>query len=199
RIKGVRTTQGAISTPLVINAAGPWAGRVAALAGVDLPVEPYPRHVFVTEAAPDIPRDNPMTLDMTSSFYFHPEGEGILFGMGERDERPTFEQRVDPGFLEKVAAVAERRLPLLLDLGIRTSWVGLYEVTPDHQPFLGPLEEVEGLWCACGFSGHGFQMAPAVGHLLTQMILEGRSDLDLMPFSPRRRSTGAWSAEQNVV
>ncbi|MBO0707757.1 MAG: FAD-binding oxidoreductase, partial [Candidatus Dormibacteraeota bacterium] len=68
-----------------------------------------------------------------------------------------------------------------------------------HQPFLGPLEEVEGLWCACGFSGHGFQMAPAVGHLLTQMILEGRSDLDLMPFSPRRRRTGAWSAEQNVV
>lgn len=199
RIQGVRTTQGAISTPLVINAAGPWAGRVAALAGVELPVEPYPRHVFVTEAAPDIPRDNPMTLDMTSSFYFHPEGEGILFGMGERDERPTFEQRVDPGFLEKVAAVAERRLPLLLDLGIRTSWVGLYEVTPDHQPFLGPLEEVEGLWCACGFSGHGFQMAPAVGHLMTQLILEGRSDLDLSPFSPRRRRTGAWRAEQNVV
>ena len=199
RVCGVRTSRRAISTQLVINAAGPWAGRVAALAGVELPVEPYPRHVFVTEAAPAVARDNPMTIDMTSSFYFHPEGEGILFGMGERDERPTFEQRVDPGFLEKVAAVAEARLPLLLDLGIRTSWVGLYEVTPDHQPFLGPLDEVEGLWCACGFSGHGFQMAPAVGHLLTQWILEGGSDLDLGPFSPGRRQTGAWTAEQNVV
>lgn len=200
RVAGVRTSDaGAVSAPIVIDAAGAWAGRVAALAGVELPVEPYPRHVFVTEATPTIPRHNPMTIDMTSSFYFHPEGEGILFGMGERDERPTFEQRVDPTFLEKVAAVAERRLPLLLDLGVRSSWVGLYEVTPDHQPFLGPVEEVEGFWCACGFSGHGFQMAPAVGHLLTQWMLEGRSDLDLGPFSPRRRRTGAWSTEQNVV
>lgn len=199
RVRGVRTNRGPISTPLVINAAGPWAGRVAALAGVDLPVQPYPRHVFVTGPAPAIARDNPMTIDMTSSFYFHPEGAGILFGMGERDERSTFEQRVDPGFLERVAAVAERRLPLLLELGIRTSWVGLYEVTPDHQPFLGPLDEVAGLWCACGFSGHGFQMAPAVGHLLAQWILTGRSDLDLGPFSPARRATSAWAAEQNVV
>jgi sarcosine oxidase, subunit beta len=199
RVTGVRTTRGVVSTPLAVNAAGPWAGRVAALAGIDLPVEPYPRHVFVSEATPAVARDNPMTIDLASTFYFHPEGDGILFGMGERDERPTFEQRVDPAFLEKVGAVAERRLPLLLDLGIRTSWVGLYETTPDHQPFLGPVDEVEGVWCACGFSGHGFQMAPAVGHLLTQLILEGRSDLDLTPFSPQRRRTGAWTAEQNVV
>jgi sarcosine oxidase subunit beta len=199
RVAGVGTTRGMVATPLVINAAGPWAGRVAALAGVELPVEPYPRHVFVSEATPAIARDNPMTIDLASTFYFHPEGDGILFGMGERDERPTFEQRVDPTFLEKVGAVAERRLPLLLDLGIRTSWVGLYEVTPDHQPFVGPVDEVEGLWCACGFSGHGFQMAPAIGHLLAQLILEGRSDLDLSPFSPARRRTGAWAAEQNVI
>lgn len=199
RVVGVGTTRGEVSTPLVINAAGPWAGRVAGQAGVELPVEPYPRHVFVSEATPDIARDNPMTIDFASTFYFHPEGDGILFGMGERDEVPTFEQRVDPTFLEKVGAVAERRLPSLLDLGIRTSWVGLYETTPDHQPFLGPVEEVEGLWCACGFSGHGFQMAPAVGHLLTQLILDGHSDLDVSPFSPARRRSGAWSAERNVI
>ncbi|MGH7911364.1 MAG: NAD(P)/FAD-dependent oxidoreductase [Candidatus Dormibacteraceae bacterium] len=199
RISAVQTSQGRIQTPLCFDAAGAWSGRIAALAGIELPVEPYPRHVFLTGPAPEIARDNPMTIDMASSFYFHPEGDGVLFGMGERDERPTFDQHVDPTFLERVVGVAERRLPPLLDLGIQTSWVGLYEMTPDHQPFLGPVEEVEGFWCACGFSGHGFQMAPAVGNLLTQLLLDGRSDLDLAPFSPQRRRTGAWRAEQNVI
>jgi sarcosine oxidase subunit beta len=119
--------------------------------------------------------------------------------MGERDERPTFDTTVDWSFLERVVGVAERRFPALMELGVQTAWVGLYEMTPDHQPFLGALDELAGLSCACGFSGHGFQMAPAVGRLLTDQLLRGSAELDLAPFSPRRRLTGAWRGERNVV
>jgi sarcosine oxidase subunit beta len=199
RVTAVVTSAGTVATPLLFNCAGAWSAGIATMAGVSLPVEPYPRHVFVTEACPAIPRDNPMTIDFGSSLYFHPEGDGVLFGMGERDEVPSYATDVDWDFLEKVEGVAGARVPALLDAGIKTAWVGLYETTPDHQPFLGPMVEVEGLWCACGFSGHGFQMAPAVGHLLTQLRLDGRSDIDLTQFSPARIRAGSWQPEHNVV
>lgn len=199
RVSAVQTTGGRIGTPLVFDCAGAWSAQVAAMAGIDLPVEPYPRHVFVTETFPAVSRENPMTIDLTTTLYFHPEGDGVLFGMGERDEVPAFRQEVDWGFLEKVAEVAERRAPALMTAGIQTAWVGLYEVTPDHQPVLGPVGEVEGFWCACGFSGHGFQMAPAVGLSLAQLLLDGRSGLDLSPFRYDRFATGRVQAELNFV
>lgn len=198
-VRGVTTSAGAVAAPMVVNCAGAWAGLLAATAGVELPVAPYPRHVFVTEASAAVARDNPMTIDFGSSLYFHPEGDGVLYGMGERDEVPSFATDVDWDFLEKIERVAAARVPALLDAGIRTAWVGLYETTPDHQPFLGPMDEVRGLWCACGFSGHGFQMAPAVGHLLTQMHLDGKADIDLAQFSPSRIRAGRWAPERNVV
>jgi sarcosine oxidase subunit beta len=199
RVEGVRTAAGSIASPLVFDCAGAWSAEVAAMAGVALPVAPYPRHVFLTEPCPPVPRDNPMTIDFTSSLYFHPEGDGVLFGMGERDESPTFATEVDWGFLEKVERVASHRVPPLLEVGIKTAWVGLYETTPDHQPFLGPVGEVAGFWCACGFSGHGFQQAPAVGRLLGQLLLDGRSEIDIAQFSPRRVLSGGWQPEHNVV
>jgi sarcosine oxidase, subunit beta len=199
RVRHVETGAGTVATPLVFDCAGAWSAQVAAMAGVDLPVVPYPRHVFVTERTPLVSRDNPMTIDFGSTLYFHPEGDGVLFGMGERDEVPTFATEVDWGFLEKVEQVVTRRVPALLDAGIRTAWVGLYESTPDHQPFLGPVDRLPGLWCACGFSGHGFQMAPAVGRLLAQLLLEERSDIDISQFSPQRALIGAWHPEHNVV
>jgi sarcosine oxidase, subunit beta len=199
QVRAVRTSAGSVATPLVIDSAGAWSGEIGALAGVELPVAPYPRHVFVTGPTSLVSRAAPLTIDFATSFYFHPEGDGVLFGMGERDERPSFRTDVDWSFLEKMEPVVSRRFPTLLDLGIQTAWVGLYETTPDHQPFLGPVEEVEGFWCACGFSGHGFQMAPAVGSLLSELLVDGRSQLDLAPFSPDRRRLGAWEPEANVV
>jgi sarcosine oxidase subunit beta len=199
RVQAVNTAAGRVATPLVIDAAGAWSGEIGALAGIDLPVAPYPRHVFVTGPTELVSRSTPLTIDFATSFYFHPEGDGVLFGMGERDERSSFRTDVDWSFLEKVEPVASRRVPTLLELGIQTAWVGLYETTPDHQPFLGPVEEVDGFWCACGFSGHGFQMAPAVGALLGELIVDGRATLDLGPFSPGRRRHGAWLPEANVV
>ena len=198
-VRAVHTSQGTIATPLVVDCAGAWSGEIGAMAGVELPVEPYPRHVFVTEPTSLVSRSAPLTIDFATSFYFHPEGDGVLFGMGERDERPSFRTDVDWSFLEKMEPVVSHRFPALLELGIQTAWVGLYETTPDHQPFLGPVEEVDGFWCACGFSGHGFQMAPAVGALLSELLADGRTWLDLSPFSPDRRHAGTWQPEANVV
>jgi sarcosine oxidase subunit beta len=199
KVQGVRTTDGTISTTTVFNCAGAWARGVGAMAGVDVPVEPYPRNIFVTGAMPEVSRRHPMTIDFATSFYFHPEGDGLLFGMGLPDEKPTFDTDVDWGVLDAMAEVIDRRAPLLATAGIQSAWAGLYEVTPDHQPILGPVDEIEGFWCACGFSGHGFQQAPAVGHLLAQSFRGEEPEVPLGIFAHRRFASGNVEPERNVV
>ncbi|HUY60367.1 MAG TPA: FAD-binding oxidoreductase, partial [Candidatus Dormibacteraeota bacterium] len=187
RVVGVETADGPIAAPLVFNCAGAWSAEIAATAGLVLPVVPYPRHIFVGGGCPEVSRETPMTIDFTTSFYFHPEGDGVLFGMGERDEQSTFATEVDWSLLERIQPVAARRAPPLVEVGIRTAWAGLYEVTPDHQPFVGAVAEPTGLWCASGFSGHGFQQAPAVGLLVSQLVTDGRAEIDLAAFDPHRQ------------
>ena len=198
-VTGVRTAAGEVVTRTVFDCAGPWAREVGLMAGVEVPVDPYRRHIWVTDHIPEVSRESPMTVDFTTSFYFHPEGDGILFGMSDREEGPTFSTEVNEGFLERVTEVGLHRLPPLERAGIRTAWAGLYEVTPDHQAILGPADEVAGFWCACGFSGHGFMQAPAVGEQLAQQLVEGRSEIDLSPLSHRRFATGALASERNVI
>jgi sarcosine oxidase subunit beta len=183
----------------VFDCAGPWAKAVGALAGVEVPVEPYRRHIWVTDHLPEVGRQTPMTVDFTTSFYFHPEGDGVLFGMSDREEGPTFSTEINEGFLERVTEVGLHRLPALERAGIKTVWAGLYEVTPDHQAILGPVDEVAGFWCACGFSGHGFMQAPAVGELLAQLLTEGSSDVDLSALAHKRFAAGSLAGERNVI
>ena len=199
RVRGVRTSGGEIAAPAVFDCAGAWSRQVGAMAGVEVPVDPYPRDIFVTGAMPDVVRQHPMTIDFSTSFYFHPEGDGLLFGMGKPDERPSFDVDVDWTMLDAMAGVIERRAPRLGTAGIQTAWAGLYEVTPDHQPILGPVGGLEGFWCACGFSGHGFQQAPAVGHLLAQLFAHEEPDVPLEIFAHGRFASGALEPERNVV
>ncbi len=199
RVTGVHTSAGELSAPAVFNCAGAWSGRIGELAGVSIPVLPYPRHVFVTEPLAQLPDDHPMVIDFSTSLYFHPEGGGLLFGMGARDEAPSFSTEVRWDFLDEIGQVASRRAPALLDAGVRTGWVGLYESTPDHQPVLGPVAALEGFWCACGFSGHGFQQAPAVGLLLAEQFTGEQPRLDLAPFAAERFARGLQIPERNVV
>jgi glycine/D-amino acid oxidase-like deaminating enzyme len=198
-VQGVRSTAGEIVTAAVFNCAGAWARGIGAMVGIDVPVQPYPRNIFVTDAMPDVSRRHPMTIDFATSFYFHPEGDGLLFGMGMADEKPSFETGVDWSVLDAMAEVIDRRAPRLGTAGIHTAWAGLYEITPDHQPILGPVDGMEGFWCACGFSGHGFQQAPAVGHLLAQWYSGEPLEVPLDIFAHRRFATGAVEPEKNVV
>jgi len=199
RVQGVRTSAGEIATRLLFNCAGAWSSSIGRLAGLEIPVLPYRRHVAVTGSFPAVPRGNPMTVDFQSSLYFHPEGDGVLIGMSDRAEPPGYVTDVNWEFLEKMFATAAGRAPALASAGVKTAWAGLYETTPDHQAILGPVPELEGFWCASGFSGHGFMQAPAAALLLAQLLLDRRSEIDISPFAFTRFAKGSLVSERNVI
>jgi sarcosine oxidase subunit beta len=199
RVQGVRTTAGDIATRLVINCAGPWAASIGRMAGLEIPVLPYRRHIAVTGTFPAVPRNTPMTVDFHTSLYFHPEGDGVLMGMSDRAEPPAYVTDVNWDFLEKMFEQAARRAPALAGAGVKTAWAGLYESTPDHQAILGPIAEVEGFWCAAGFSGHGFMQAPAAALLLTQLLLDKKSEIDISSFAFERFARGSLVTERNII
>ena len=199
RTLGVETTSGRIAAPVVVNVAGPWGGQVAQMAGFDLPVKPYRRQVFVTQAFEPIAKPVPMILDIEPAFYFRGEGPGVLMGMSDPDEPSSFHTNVDYRFMEQVIEAAIHRAPLLEDAEILRGWGGLYAITPDDNPIIGPLPGLEGFYCAIGFSGHGFQQAPAVGRILSELILDGQTDMDLRPFAHDRFQEQTGKAETRVV
>jgi sarcosine oxidase subunit beta len=199
RVRAVRTTRGDVSTPVLFDCAGAWSAEIGGMAGVDVPVRPFRRHVFVTDTLPEVPRTMPMAVDFTTSLYLHPEGDGALVGMADRQEPSTFSTDVSWDFLERMVRVASRRAPVLARAGVRTAWAGLYETTPDHQAILGPVADVEGFWCGCGFSGHGFMQAPAAGLVLSQLLLDGRSEVDVAAFCHGRFARGELVEERNVI
>ena len=199
RVQGVRTSAGDIATRLVINCAGPWAASIGRMAGLEIPVLPYRRHIAVTDTFPAVPRNTPMTVDFHTSLYFHPEGDGVLMGMSDRAEPPAFVTDVNWEFLEKMFEQAARRAPALAGAGVKTAWAGLYESTPDHQAILGPIAEVEGFWCAAGFSGHGFMQAPAAALLLTQLLMDKKSEIDISSFAFERFARGSLVTERNII
>jgi len=201
RVTSIQTTRGPISTPIVVNAAGPYARTIAEMAGIDLPVYPQRRHIFITEPIlKHVPASHIMVIDFKSTFYFHREGAGILFGMSDPDEPVSFNTTVSWEFLEKVTRVAVKRLPALADAGIAHAWAGLYEMTPDAMPIIGPATGDKGFFVIGGFSGHGFQHSPAAGRILAEMIAYGEArDFDTMPFSFDRFSKSRTEREANVV
>ena len=199
RVQGVRTTDGDVATRLVFDCAGAWAASIGRMAGLEIPVLPYRRHIAVTGTFPAVPRTNPMTVDFQTSLYFHPEGDGVLIGMSDREEPPGYVTDVNWDFLEKMFAQAALRAPALTSAGVKTAWAGLYETTPDHQAILGPIRETEGFWCAAGFSGHGFMQAPAAALLLSQLLLDQTSDVDISSFAHERFARGSLVKERNVI
>jgi sarcosine oxidase subunit beta len=184
RVTGVTTSTGAITTPIVVNAAGPWAASIGAMAGVALPVSPLRRHIFIAAPPPAAvwPASRIMVIDFATSFYFHREGAHVLFGMGDPAEQPAFDISVNWNVLNDIAPVAARRLPALDDASIVKAWAGLYEMTPDAMPIIGKTGP-EGLFTIAGFSGHGFQHSPAAGRILADVIADRDPHFDLSPFA----------------
>ena len=176
---GVETTRGPVATHRVVNAAGPWAAQVAKLAGVELPVEPLRRMLVPTEPFDQFPHTAPMIIDMSNGFHFRPESLGFLLAWNDPEETPGFKTDFEPGFIEKVLTRAAARVPCFENLAVnpKRAWAGLYEMTPDHHPILGPLTDVPGFFLANGFSGHGVMHAPATGKILADLILHQKCDL----------------------
>ncbi len=199
RTVGVETTRGQVSSPIVINVAGPWGGEVARMAGLDLPVKPYRRQVFVTKAFEAIPKPVPMILDIEPAFYFRGEGPGVLMGMSDLDEPSSFNTNVDDAVLERPSERAVQRAPVQEGAEMQRGGGGLYASTPDDNPIIGALPGADGLFGAIGFSGHGFQQAPTVGRILSELVLDGETDFDLSPFAHDRFDRVTGKAETRVV
>lgn len=173
RIRGVQTTQGTIAAAQVVIAAGPWSAQIGRMAGVDLPITPERQQVVVTGPLDWLPSDFPFVIDFHQRLYFHPEGKGLLTGQSIEGGPPTFEQTVNQEWTLAHLENATSRLPRLNHATVLTQWAGLYENTPDAHPIIGPIPQVEGLFCIAGFSGHGFMHGPIGGLLLAEDILEG--------------------------
>lgn len=207
RVAAVVTTRGRIDTPVVVNAAGPYARRVGQLAGVEVPVDPYRRHIFIAAfdktradgVAVRVPSSKIMVIDFETTFYFHREGAGLLFGMGDPREPSTFDTTVRWDFLPEVTEAAVQRLPALADASISHAWAGLYEMSPDANPIIGAVPSAPGLFLINGFSGHGFQHSPAAGRILADVIVGRDPAFDLAPFAFERFARTPVSGERYVV
>lgn len=202
RIKAVETSRGRIATPIVVNAAGPHARAVGRLAGVDVPVDPYRRHIFIAQAGAagwTVPDSRIMVIDFDTTFYFHREGAGLLFGMADPREPSTFDTTVRWDFLTEVTETAVKRVPALETASVSHAWAGLYEMSPDGNPIIGAVAGVAGLFLINGFSGHGFQHSPAAGRILADVIAGRDPGIDLEPFSFERFSHAAVAGERYVV
>ena len=182
-VRAVETTRGRIETSCVVCCAGAWSGDVAALAGVTLPVEGIARSMWFTPQDGGLPAHVPLTIDFTTGFYFHREGPGLAFGGRDED----------------VFEAAAHRLPVLADLPVQASWWGYYDVSPDWNALVGEAPEISRFLYATGFSGHGFQQAPAVGEHVAQLVVGAEPALDLSPFSATRFAEGGARPEAFVV
>ena len=198
-VEEVRTSLGGIKTRMILNAAGPWSGQVGKMAGIDIPLIPLRRQMFTTNPLKEVPADFPFVIDFAKSLYFHREGEGLLVGMSNQDEKPGFDQNVDDDFELVNLEAAIERMPLMEKASRASHWAGLYEVTPDAHPIYGKTD-VDGFFLCTGFSGHGFMHGPISGKLMSEFILDGKfSSVDVSMLDLKRFEEGRLIQEYNVV
>lgn len=200
RITALQTSQGRISAEKVVIAAGPQSGAVGALAGIDLPVKPMRRQAFHTGPSQAAPSTAPLTIDETTGFHFRPDGDGQLLAMSNNEPLGEENLTVDYEFGARMLTFARHRLPQLTVEKVATGRAGLYEMTPDAHPVLGAVPGLEGLYCACGFSGHGFMHSGATGILMAELLTTGKtSTLDISPFSITRFAEGKLLGDGKVL
>lgn len=206
-VVGVETTRGRVSTRVVVNAAGAWAGEVARLAGLELPVTPLRRQLACVDAYDGLPERAPMVIDLSNGFHFRRveregRGPGVLLAWPDPEEAPGFETDFDEAFVEKVFARAVSRVPALAGARLDRALcrAGLYEMTPDHHAIIGRAPGLEGFYLANGFSGHGVMHSPATGRALSDLILDGASrHIDIHPLRPERFAEGDLIEESGLL
>ena len=196
RVQAVVTAAGErIATDTVVVASGPWSKRVLADAGVDVPLLPV-RHQVATVARPvEIVPQHPTVGDISQSFSFRPDGANFTtMGFGDDEEQPdpdAYPQGIDLHSAASARTKLARRIPGMSDSYYRGGWSGLFTTTPDWHPILDRVPGVEGLFCAVGFSGHGFKLSPAIGKAVAELVAEGKArDVDLSPLRFSRFAEG---------
>ncbi len=194
RMTGVETSQGTFSAPIVVNAAGAWAGKLNAMAGLDLPYDTWRHDTMFVVRPPQVGPSHPTVIDFANEMYFRPEGGLTLVGLedgnplGESPDSDTDHAR--PGFVERGIDRICRRIPMLEHGRLHSAHGGYDGITPDQHPLLGAAGP-EGFYLQCGFSGTGFKTAPAVGLCMAELILDGKaSTVDISVYAPQRFAEG---------
>jgi sarcosine oxidase, subunit beta len=203
RIESVVTNHGEISTEVVINVAGPWGARIAAMAGVQIPLKASRHPVVVLQRPSTWRARTPVWIDLVTGGYFKPErSTSIVVGsiQDTEDEADMEDYSTIPSFqeTETYSAAILKRFPVMEGGLAQGGWAGLYDVTPDWQPVIDRIPEIEGFYCAVGFSGHGFKIGPAVGNVMADLVIDGkcnRYDINLFRyarFQQNQSSRGAY-------
>lgn len=203
RVTAVRTEDETIATRCVINAAGPWAGAVAAEAGVDMPIQPVRRQVAVTHPAALLPEQMPMTIFVDDGFHLRVrDGRVLLLWPADLPADDPFDTAFDARWLDELLDRATAHIPVLRQLQIDRAacWAGLYEMSPDRHAVLGAAPGVQGLYLANGSSGHGVMHAPALGHVMAECVLDGAATtVDVHALRPERFAEGELNPEIGVL
>jgi glycine/D-amino acid oxidase-like deaminating enzyme len=196
RVRGVTTPRGDIAAAHVVIAAGPWAGPVGRLAGLDLPVTPSREQIVTLRPTFDWSPTHPVTGDLLNEVYLRPETGGLLLVGNTRDtiergDPDRYEDRPSAEHTTEILTRLTRLMPGIANAAITGGWAGMYEVSPDWNPIMGTAAGVAGLHYAVGFSGHGFKLSPVVGMLMAEQVLEGRArTIDIAPYRLERFREG---------
>jgi sarcosine oxidase subunit beta len=182
-VRAVLTNRGLIETRTVMNCAGPWASQIGSMVGVDLPIQTSRHHVLGVSLPVPQHRPFPIFSDPVRSVYVRPEGKRLaLLGSNHPNDARDLvhpDQFTDDADMGKVTDIWERSskpLPFLRSGDMSGSWSGIYAVTPDGFPILEKSKEVKGFFAACGLSGHGFKLAPAIGQIIASLVTRSEPD-----------------------
>jgi sarcosine oxidase subunit beta len=186
-----------LDADVVVIACGAASAGVAAGFGVELPIRPLVRQLVDTRPVDGLPADLPMTIEAESGFHFRRARDGLRLAMGEPEPRWGTKEQVDDELVDDWLARLARRYPPAAGVGVRRAWAGLYDMTPDAHPIIGSV--TDGVYAACGFSGHGFMQAPAVGRAVAQELLGTEPEFDLSPYRLDRFADGAVFPETLVL
>ncbi len=198
QVRGISSNEGEIEAPVVVNAAGPYAGLVGKTAGLNIPVHPIKKHTFYTAPSDAIQKGAPFTVDLHNNVTLWREGRGVAFNGHDPDQQAGFDSGVDWDCLVKIAKRVVPRFPFLADVGIKRADAGLHPDTPDKSAILGEAPELKGLYLACGMNSQGIMHSPAVGRILAENILGISCDPAISSLSLNRFKEGVLQEEGSV-
>ena len=188
RVQAVATDAGRIATGLVVNCAGSWCDRIAAMVGVSLPIAIHRTPTALYHKPPRITEEGPIFSDGVNQVYLRAAGDSYVraahFGWSPDPADPDdYDETISRPQHDRLRALVDRRCAAMRSTPSAGGFSAIYDMTPDAHPIVGPVGEVDGFWCNCGWSGNGFASGPVVGRHLATQIIGGKSDIDLSAFA----------------